>query len=1063
MLTRHLLLSGLALLFAGVIVQAQTRISGIVSSAGTNTPLAGVSVHIKGASKGVVTDAGGNFSITANTGDSLAFEYVGYAIKYVAATNNLQVVLDAEQGNLNEVVVTALGISKQRKALGYSVQELKSKDIAEAKETNLVNALAGKVAGVRITNSQGGMGSSRIIIRGETSISNYNQPLFIVDGLPVDNSQLGNTVGTTVATGVNASRDYPNTISDINSDDIESLSVLKGPNAAALYGSRAAHGVVLIKTKTGKPKNGLGVTLTSSTSFENLLTLPKYQDVFGQGSNGQFSYVDGKGGGVNDAVDESWGPKMQGQLVPQFFDGTPQPFVPHPDNVRDYFKTGVTYNNGIAIEDANDKITYRFSYNNLKQTGVTPNSDISKNFFRLNTSLKLAPRLTLNTNVNYIRSYADNLPGAGGIRATSTMLQFTWFGRQVDINKLRDNYNQTGSGLNWNNAYYSNPFFVANQNTVGQQRDRIIGNIGLSYKIAEGLNANFKTGNDYYTDRRKLRIAYGTNGTPFGNYEEDAFTVNENNTELSLTYTKKLSHDFSIDALAAGNIRYKTYSENDQIAPKLAVAGIYTLSNSRDPLVSSSYYSKLKQNSIYGSAQVGFRNYAFVSVTLRNDWSSTLPISSMSYFYPSVNGSFILSDALHLQGNVLSYLKVRGGWAKVGNDTDPYQLQNVYPFVLPTFGGNPQLTAPSKALNPNLKSESVNTTEVGFEAGFFKNRAHLDVSLYHSSSTNQILNIDVSGTTGFTQQVLNGGKLTNKGIEVQAGVTPIKNKDFQWDININFAANKSKLWSLDDAGRLKNYVLGTDRTVSTVAAVGQAYGSLLGNAYTRNSSGQIVVDASGAPVTNPTQQILGKYTPDWIGGITNSFSYKNFNLSVLVDASIGGSLYSNTNSTGAYTGVLALTLPGRDAAHGGLNYYYPGNNTSAKPVQGNAGPNGETIHDDGMIFNGVTADGKANTSILSAQQYYKAVRNFDEAWIYSASYVKLREVKFGYALPAAWIKHIGFQGATVALVGRNLWIIHKNVPNIDPENAFNTGNGQGLEDLSLPSTRSYGINVNLKF
>lgn len=1039
-------LSGIVCLFVlhGISV-AQTTTGGTVTAATTNTPLAGVTVVVKVSGKAVQTDNGGNFTIVANPGDSLTFSYIGYRSKTLAAAANLQVTLEAEQGNLNEVVVTALGISRQRKSLGYAVQELKSKDISEAKEGNLVNALAGKVAGVRITNSQGDMGSSRIIIRGETSISGNNQPLFVVDGVPVDNSQLGATVGN------GGSRDYANAISDINSEDIESISILKGPNAAALYGSRAAQGVVLIKTKTGKRKSGLGITLNSNTSFQSLLTLPKYQNSFGQGSNGQFAWVDGKGGGVNDAVDESWGPALNGQLIPQFFDGKPAPFVAHPDNVRDFFRTGITVNNGIAIADAGEKFDYRFSYNNEHQDGVIPNSSLGKNSFALNTSLKITPRLTLTSSANYIKTSAGNLPGAGGTRATSTMLQFTWFGRQVDMHQLKDHYDQTGSGLNWNNAYYSNPYFVANQNTVGQQRDRIFGNVGLSYKIIDGLTANFRTGNDYYTDRRKLRIAYGTSGTPYGSYEEDAFTVNENNTEFTLNLNKKLSSDFSIEALAGGNSRYKYYEENDQKAPKLAIPGLYTLSNSRDPLVSSNYYYKLKTYSVFGSAQIGFRNYAFVNVTVRNDWSSTLPIQNLSYFYPSVNGTFVLSDALHLQSNVLSYAKIRGGWSKVGKDADPYQLINTYSFITPQFGSNPLLTAPAKDLNPNLKPETTTSSEIGAEVGLFKNRAHIDVSLYHSSSYNQILNVDVSSTTGYTQKLLNGGKLNNKGIEVQLGVTPVKVRNFQWDIDLNYAVNKSKLISLDDAGHLQNYVLGSDRTVQTVATVGKAYGGLLGYAYLRNAQGQIIVNADGTPATNPTTQILGKYTPDWIGGITNTFTYKSFSLSALVDASVGGSLYSNTNSTGVYTGVLALTLPGRDAAHGGLAY----TTTDA---------NGATVqHNDGVIFNGVTADGKANTVVLPAQQYYKSMRNFDEQYIYSASYVKLREVKFGYQLPTAWIKRIGFTGASIALVGRNLWIIHKNVPNIDPENAFNTGNGQGLEDLSNPSTRSYGVNINLKF
>ncbi len=1053
---KYSLLTALLLVITAAL---NAQVTGTVTGS-NNTPLPGVSIIIKGTKTGTSTDASGKFTIPAAVNDTLILTYVGYKSKTQAVTSSsadLQITLESEQGALTEVVVTALGISKQKKSLGYAVQELKSSDIAEAKESNLVNALAGKVAGVRITNSQGNMGSSRIVIRGETSISGNNQPLFVVDGFPVDNSQLGASVGS------NGSRDFANAISDINAEDIESISVLKGPNAAALYGSRAAQGVVLIKTKSGKRKKGLGITINSNTTFENLLTLPTYQDAYGQGSNEQFSYKDGKGGGVNDAVDESWGPRLDGSLIPQFFDGSAQPFIAHPNNVKDFFQTGTTFNNGVAIADANDKVEYRFSANTQRQNGVIPNTDINKNSFSLNTSLKIDPKLTLTANANYIQSYSDNLPGAGGKRATSTMLQFTWFGRQVDMQKLKNNYFNTGSPLNWNNAYYSNPYFIAYENTVGQRRDRLIGTIGLSYKIIDGLTANIKTGNDYYTDRRKLRVAYGTSGTPFGSYEEDAFTVNENNTEATLNFNRKISSDFSLDVLAGGNIRTKTFQENDQLAPKLAVAGVYTLSNSRDPLQSTSYYSKLKTYSVFASAQVGFRNYAFLNITARNDLSSTLPVQNLSYFYPSINGSIVLTEALHIKSDVLSYAKVRGGWSKVGNDASPYSLINVYPFITPPFGSNPQLTAPAKDLNPNLKPETTTSGEVGVELGLFKSRARLDVSLYQSSSYDQILSVDVSATTGFTQKLLNAGRLNNKGLEVQLGVTPVKTNNFQWNIDVNYALNRSKLIELDAEGRLQNYVLGTDRNVQTVATVGQAYGGLYGNPYLRNDKGQIIVNPDGTPATNPTKKILGKYTPDWIGGITNSFSYKAFSLSFLVDASIGGSLYSNTNSTGVYTGVLAETLFGRDAEHGGLSYYYPGNDKSKATVAGSAGPNGETVYNDGVIFKGVTKDGKDNAAILPVQQYYKSMRNFDEQWIYSSSFVKLREVKLGYNLPGTWLKHIGFTGASIAVVGRNLWIIHKNVPNIDPENAFNTGNGQGLEDLSLPTTRSYGFNINLKF
>jgi TonB-linked SusC/RagA family outer membrane protein len=1034
------------------------KVSGVITEKSTGLPLPGVSISIKGGTAGTQTGTDGKFSIQANTNDVLRIAFIGYNSQEVTITNAanpINISLEESQNSLNEVVVTALNITRKKKSLGYAVQELKSKDISEAKETNLVNALSGKVAGVQVTNSQGDMGSSRIIIRGETSISGNNQPLFIIDGVPVDNTQ---------NLGTGGSRDFANTISDINSEDIESMSVLKGPNAAALYGSRAAAGVVLITTKKGKGTKGLGISINSNTSFSSLLILPEYQNSFGQGSNGQFSYVDGKGGGVNDGVDESWGPRLDGRLIPQFnSNGVAVPFVAHPDNVRSFFNTGRTLNNGIAFSGSGDKYDFRLSYNNFDQTGVIPNSSQSKNSFLFNSTYKITPKLTLSTYANFVNSSADNLPGSGGRRATSTMLQFTWFGRQVDVEQLKTYKDASGNNINWNNSYYSNPYFVAYENTVGQVRNRLIGNVELNYKIIDGLSANFRTGNDYYTDRRKIRVAYGTNGTPFGSYEEDAYTFNENNTEGRLNYTKQLNKDFNLDVLLGGNIRTTTFENNDQLASKLAVSGLYTLSNSRDPLVSSNIFTKQKIFSAFSSAQIGFRNYAYLNLTARNDWSSTLPRANRSYFYPSVNGSFILTEAFDIKSDVLTFAKLRAGWSKVGKDASPYQLINTYAFIAP-FDGNPQQYANAVDLNAELKPESTKSTEAGIELGLFKNKVRFDFGVYNTKSTDQILNLDVSTSTGYSQKLVNGGTINNKGLEAQLGVTAVKTKNFSWDISTNFSLNRSKVESL--YGNIQSYVLGTNRTVQVLAAVGQPYGTLFGTAFVRNAAGDIIVKADGTPTISASKQTLGKFTPDWIGGITNSFTYKNINLSALVDAHVGGKIYSNTNRTGTYTGVLASTLPGRGAENGGISYYYPGNSTANKAVQisaGTAAPGGATVYDDGMVFKGVLADGSANSTILPAQQYYKGFTNADEAFVYSATYVKLREVKLGYTLPQQWIKKIGLQSATVSVVGRNLLIIHKEVPNIDPETAFNTGNGQGLEDLTLPGVRNVGFNINLKF
>jgi len=1027
-----------ALCLSSSALYAQTTIKGKVVD-NNNNPIQGATVTETTSKKQVQTDANGVFELPATgTSSSIQVQYIGFDSKTVQAnpTGLTTIQLLPSTALLDEVVVTALNISKEKKTLGYSIQELKGKDLSEAKESNLVNSLAGKVAGVQVTNSQGNMGSSRIIIRGETSIAGNNQPLFVIDGTPVDNSQLGTS----------GNRDYANAISDINSEDIESISVLKGPNAAALYGSRAAAGVILITTKSGKKRKGLGININSNNTIERLAVLPDYQNVFGQGADGKFSYVDGKGGGINDGVDESWGPKMDGRLIPQFYShGEAVPFLPHPDNVRSFFGTGRTLNNGISIADATDKVDYRFSYNNSNQTGIIPNSSIEKNNFNINTRYKITEDLTLTANANYVRTNSGNLPGVGGFRSNGYMLQFTWFGRQVDVSRLKNYRDENGNLVNWNNSYYSNPYFIAEENTVQQQRDRIFGNVGLNYKINEFLTANFRTGNDYYTDRRKIRVAYGTNGTPYGSYEEDAYTVNENNTEFTLNYNRPLSTDFTLDILAGSNIRSQSRQRNNQKAPRLAVPEVYTLANSRDALISTGEYSPLKAYSIFSSAQLGYKNYAFLNLTARNDWSSTLPVDNLSYFYPSANASIVLTDAFPIQSDILSFWKLRGGWSKVGKDTDPFSLIDSYLFSAP-YGDNPQLSVNDIKKNPDLKPETTTSTELGTELAFLKNRVRLDLSLYDINSINQILAVDVSPSTGYKKKLMNAGKINNKGLEIQLGVTPVKKQDFQWDINVNFATNKSKVVELDNDGLLQSYTIGSSGTVQVLAAVGRPYGTLYGTGFLRNESGRLIVNADGTPATDPVNHYFGKFTPDWLGGITNQFRYKNFDLSFLIDIKHGGKLYSGTNATGRGTGVLASTLPGRDAEHGGLSYTVNG-----------------TTYDDGIIVDGVNADGSENTKVVSAQQYYKTLYRTNEANVFDASYVKLREAKLGYQLPNHWISKIGFQGASFSLVARNLWIIHKNAPNIDPETAFNTGNAQGLESLQLPTTRSFGFNLNLKF
>lgn len=1040
--------------FAG---QAQVVLRGKVFD-NANQPLVGAVVTLKSASNvATATGVDGDFSLKITQGFpvTLTVAYLGYKTQEVVVNTNkpIDVTLLEDAHVLNDVVVTALGITRDKKSLGYTTQQLSNEDLVKGEETNILNALSGKVAGVRITNSQGDMGSSRIIIRGETSIGGDNQPLFIVDGTPVDNSQL-NKGGAT--------RDFRNAVADLNPQDIESISVLKGPNAAALYGSRAAHGVVLITTKSGRGVHkGLGITVNSGFSFSKIATLPKFQNVFGQGASGLFSYVDGKGGGVNDGVDESWGPEMNGQLIPQFnSNGVAVPFIAHPDNVKDFFVTGTTFTNGVSIAGSDEKFDYRFGVNYQDQKGTVPNTQIKKTNFSINSNYQINKNIKVGVTANYIQTDVPNLPGGpSGNRAAGVMLDFLWFGRQVDMKALKDNWD-----VSWNNSYFSNPYWKAYYNTVEQKRNRLIGDVHAEVHIVKGLDFKFRTGTDYYNDRRKYKIKYGTNGTPFGSYAEDGYTVNENNTDAILTYKRDLTSDLNIDFLAGYNIRNKTYENNYQKAPRLAVPDLYTLTNSRDPLESSNDYSKLRTYGVYGAAQLGYKGYAFLNLTARNDWSSTLPRSNRSYFYPSVNASLLLTEALDIKSSTLNYLKLRGGWSKVGHDTDPYNLVTVYNFES-AFLGNPIQTSSKVKNNPNLKPELTHSTEFGFEAYLFNNRVHIDAAFYNTNSFNQILKIETSASSGYNYQLVNAGKINNKGFEIQLGVSPVKLKDFEWDVDLNYSQNKGEVKELDKEGLLKNYTITSSGTTQVLASVGQRYGTLYGSAYLRDTNGNIIVGENGLPRIDPTSKVLGHYTPNWIGGISNTFRYKNLSLSVLIDASFGGKIYSGSNRTGVYSGVLESTLPGRNAEHGGLYYYYANDNTSSSKILSNSAssPNGEKLYQDGIIVDGVTADGQKNTVVVSAQDYYKSIYNISEAFTYDASFVKLREIQLTYVFNKSLIQKIGLQGANISVVARNLAFLYKKVPNIDPEVALNTSNGQGVESLSLPSTRTFGFNLSLQF
>ena len=1043
----HLFLLALAI---GVIQGAAqvTTVRGIVTTEEDGEPVIGASVIVKGTALGTVTDVNGRFELSGlpPSATRLLISYISLMAKEVAIAPQVSVTLKSDTHLLDEVVVTALGISREKKALGYTAQEVKQDALVQGKDNNLLNSLSGKIAGVRITNTQGDVGSSRIVIRGETSIAGENQPLFIVDGIPVDNSQLN---------ARSSGRDFKNAIADLNPEDIKTLTVLKGPNAAALYGARAAHGAIVITTKGGdKRQKGIGITLHSSTQVSFVATLPEFQNLFGQGAGGRFSYVDGKGAGVNDGVDESWGPRLDiGLLIPQFdspldADGNrvATPWVSHPNNVRDYFRMGISTNNGISVARGDDKYQFRVGYNYEKQVSIVPDAGTNKTNISLNTDYHLAKWIVVGATANYIVYTAPSLPGSAtpsgsNVRSNSPMLQFLWFGRQVDTNSLKADYTR-----NWNSSYYDNPFWSTSYNTQSQERHRLIGDLHAEFRLTDGLNVRFRTSTDWYNDRRKSKVKWGSAGagSPYGSYAEDAYTVKENNTEVLATYIKQLNKNWGIDALLGFNVRNKQYENNYQAAPRLAVADLYTLTNSRDPLISSNDFYRLRQYGLYGSIQLDYRRWAFLNITGRNDWSSTLPVDNNSYFYPSVTASVLLSEAFGWRSKAVNYLKIRGGWSQVGADANPYQLATVFTSET-AFNGNPLQSSSTIGMNPNLKPEKTSSIEAGFEAAFWDNRLYLDFTYYKTDSRNQILKLATTAASGYTSQVRNAGHIRNRGYEIQLGAVPIQtSKGFRWNLDLNYGANSSKVVKLDDEGLITSYQLYSSG-IQILASVGEAYGTLFGTSYVRDANGNVVVDANGLPKISTTNKTLGKFTPDWTGGISNTFSYRSLSLSFLIDASVGGSIFSNTNKTGKYTGVLANTLSGRDAEHGGLWYYTAamGNNvrlpeSPSYSVSSDglyyAQVNGQStrVYQDGIMVEGVTESGSKNEEVVSAEKYYHRIYSIAEANVYDASYVKLREVALSYRLPRLWTQKLHLQEASVTLTGRNLWTIYKSVPNIDP-------------------------------
>ena len=1081
----------------GFQAMAQKTVSGTVSDATNNEALIGVSVIVKGTSTGTVTDLEGAYQIEVAPNSTLVFSFVGYATQeiVVGESNEVNVSLSEDAVGLNEVTVTALGISREKKSLGYAVQEVNGENLDKAKDANLINNLAGKIAGVQVVGNPSGLGgSARVTIRGERSLNiNANQPLFVIDGVPISNGFSGSS-----GRG-NQDADYGNGAGFVNPDDVESMTVLKGAGATALYGSRGANGVILITTKSGKNTKGIGVTVNSTVMFENPLILPDFQDQYGQGLNGNFEFRDGNGGGTADGVDESWGPSYTGQSIAQFdsptsngFRGgdvgnlftsigpvnlnaqlaargtiTATPWVPQPDNVKDFFETGVLQSHNLAVAGSNDKGDFRLSYTWLGQTGIVPNTDLERNTIAFSSSYKLSNKLTARAVVNYINGDSGNRPNLSYGTENLMYLFNCWLGRNVNMESLRDYWQAGRVGLNqfnFNYNYHDNPFFQVYENTNGQKFNRVFGYTSLNYQFNDNLNLMLRAATDVNDEFRDRRRAYSTQRFQRGFYREENLEVQETNLDALLSYDKALSEDFTLGVSLGGNLRKETINQSDISAPELAVPGIYTLGNSRVALQSSTFRSEKRVNSVYGTTQLGFRNFLYLDLAGRNDWSSTLPADNWSYFYYSASASAVLSEVMNLSNSsALSFLKVRASVAQIGNDTEPFRLFNVYNAVTPVKG-TPSYSESSQLANADLKPEISTAYEGGFDVRFFNNRLGLDATYYFTSSKNQILPQELSITSGYGSRIINAGVIENRGVELALNLVPVKTRDFSWDANFNFSANRSEVKELFNdpitGQEVTSYVMAS-RYVTVEARVGEQMGDMYGLGFVRVSDnpespyydptgqyvGQVVYNSTGKPLRTTERIKLGNYNPDFLLGINNTFTFKGLSLNVLFDWRQGGEIYSHTQTVGREAGQIIETLEGRE-------------NGYDLSVEGN-----------GVIGEGVVQTGEGqftpNTFKLSAREWHSSYtlgRSLIEGVIYDASFVKLREARLAYTIPNRILGKAPIRDISFSIVGRNL-ALWSDVPHVDPETASTSGGTiiPGVESVALPSTRSWGFNLNFKF
>jgi len=1026
---------------------------------------------------GTITDFNGKFVLDLpENATAIMVSFVGYESQTVKINDNtnFKIVLSPSATELGDIVVTALGIKREKKALGYAFADVKGDELTENRDVNFINSLSNKVAGVTISQTAGGAGtSSRVIIRGIKSIGGNSQPLIIVDGVAIDNS----SDGASWLGGV----DYGNGLMDISPDDIETMSVLKGPNAAALYGSRAANGVIMITTKKGSTKDKIKVTVNSNFMFDRAYIFGDYQNEYGAGFGGNMprnelspEYVESLSPedqqDVEIVVDSvgithyyaryyygtgSWGPKYTDTIKVLNWNDHFVDYKPQPDNVKDYFEKGFTATNTIAIESGSEKMNWRFSLLNLNNKGLKPNSKYGRTSLTYNMSSKMTDFFSFDFKVNYIREDAFNRVGQGDARTGART--FIWMPRSTDIHLLENDYmDANGFEQNWyyDDPWHTNPYWEAYKNYNNDNKDRFIAYIKGNFTITPWLSGFVRSSMDTYNSNRYSRIAsnslraYGE-----GQYTEYLKKFKSLNHDFLLIANKSLNDNWSLSGNAGGN--YYSYLSDKQISTiyGLAVPDFFTLNNAKNPDITKVFsliYRKVIQ-SLYSSAQLSYKSIWFIELTARNDWSSTLPIENSSYFYPSVNTSFVFTDAFHINKKILPFGKIRFSYAYVGKDTDPYQLTSTY--TNQAFGDQTTVYLSNNGKNPGLKPENTASWEIGTDLRFFNNRIGLDFTYYDELTVNQIVRSEVSKPSGFNTFIMNGGSIENKGIEFLLNVTPVETANFHWDLAFNYAKNQNKVVSLAEG--LDQITITGESQIDVVAIPGRPYGEIIGTRLMRYenpnnpddpNNGRPIIDENGMYVQD-VRGVIGNITPDWTGGLSTNLKYHNISLSATVGVSVGGDIFSKTNKYGLDNGQFVETLEGRESWYNG---------TSDEQLAGTVG----------YVADGVLADGTENTKGIDPQFYWHQHKwgGIAELDIYDASYVKLRDVSVKYNLPSLMFENSFIQSISIALLAKNLWLIYSGVPNIDPEASFTSNNnGLGQEYSSMPPTRSIGFNLQIIF